>query len=176
MSIFGHDYQGRKNLPVFTFLTEYFPKALVEMVKVCVAGNIQHNKDLAPADIHWSRDKSTDQLNTALRHMMDHVLTGPFDEEPSEVQVIIGGRTRHLAKAAWRIMAELELSIERENETRLNHRYVLDNRKSPLDPPQTQSSYAAERAEEPWQDVNAIRPFIAYTPPPYELPVDPTHD
>lgn len=114
MSIFGKEYQERKNLPLFSFLTGYFPKALVEVVKVCVAGNVQHNKEAAPTDIFWARGKSTDQLNTALRHLFDHKISGPFDDEPEKVQEIIGGRTYHLAKAAWRILAELELQIERD--------------------------------------------------------------
>lgn len=116
-SIFGHDYQGRKNIPLFFFLTRYFPKALVEVTKVCVAGNAQHNKELALTDINWSRGKSTDQLNTAMRHMMDHAISGPFDQEPPEVLAAIGvdeaSGTYHLAKAAWRILAELELTIEK---------------------------------------------------------------
>lgn len=119
-SIFGHDYQGRKNLPLFFFLTRYFPKALVEVTKVCVAGNAQHNKELPLFDINWSRGKSTDQLNTALRHMMDHATSGPFDQEPPEVLAAIGADgasgTYHLAKAAWRILAELELTIEKQQE------------------------------------------------------------
>lgn len=114
MSIFGQDYKGRKNIPIFTFLTSYFPKAMVELTKVCVAGNMQHNPETEPTAIFWARGKSMDQLNTALRHMMDHAITGAFDEEPPEVQAYIGGNTRHLAKAAWRILAELELSIERD--------------------------------------------------------------
>jgi Domain of unknown function (DUF5664) len=116
MSIFGHDYQGRKNIPLFFFLVRYFPKALVQLTKVCVAGNAQHNPELPLFDINWSRGKSTDQRNTALRHMMDHATTGPFDQEPPEVLAAIDEEdgTYHLAKAAWRIMAELEDTITRE--------------------------------------------------------------
>lgn len=114
MSIFGSDYKGRKNLPIFNYLTRYFPKATVEIVKVCVAGNVQHNPELDPTDINWSRGKSTDQLNTAMRHMIDHATTGPRDTESLPVQKMIGGNTYHLAKAAWRIMAELELQIEKD--------------------------------------------------------------
>lgn len=114
MSIFGSDYKGRKNQPIFHFLVRYFPKALAEITKVCVAGNVQHNPELDPTNINWSRDKSIDQLNTAMRHMMDHATVGPRDEELEAVQEIIGGNTYHLAKAAWRIMAELELQIEKD--------------------------------------------------------------
>lgn len=115
-SIFGSDYQGRKNIPIFFFLTRYFPKALVQLTKVCVAGNAQHNKELELFDINWARGKSMDQLNTALRHMIDHTTQGPFDKEPPEVLAAIDQEegTYHLAKAAWRVLAELELTIERE--------------------------------------------------------------
>jgi hypothetical protein len=113
-SIFGKDYQQRKNVPVFSFLVGYFPRAIREIVRVCVAGNMQHNKEVEPTAIYWAKGKSTDQLNTAQRHMMDHAITGPFDEEPPEVQALIGGPTYHLAKAAWRIMAELENTIQKE--------------------------------------------------------------
>lgn len=117
-SIFGSDYQQRKNIPLFSFLVRYFPDALVEVTKVCVAGNAQHNPELALTDINWSRGKSTDQLNTAMRHMVDHVLAGPIDEEPPEVLAAIDGEecnggTYHLAKAAWRILAELQTTIEK---------------------------------------------------------------
>lgn len=115
-SIFGHDYQGRKNIPIFFFLTRYFPKALVQITKVCVAGNAQHNKELELMDINWSRGKSQDQLNTAMRHMMDHALGHIYEDEPPEVLAAIGQEegTYTLAKAAWRVLAELELTIERE--------------------------------------------------------------
>lgn len=116
MSIFGHDYKGRKNIPIFHLITRYFPKALVEVTRVCVAGNAQHNPELSLFDINWSRDKSKDQLNTALRHMMDHATSGPLDEEPPEVLAALGledgDSTYHLAKAAWRVLAALELEIE----------------------------------------------------------------
>lgn len=126
-SIFGHDYQQRKNLPIFSFLTRYFPKAMVEVVKVCVAGNAQHNPELPLTDINWSRGKSTDQLNTAMRHLMDHATSGPIDQEPPEVLAAIGaenGGTYHLAKAIWRIAAELELTIEKRDAERAASRRV----------------------------------------------------
>jgi hypothetical protein len=104
VSIFGHDYHGRKAIPIYSFLTRYFPKALVAVVNVCVAGNKQHNKDLDPTDIHWARGKSTDQLNTAMRHLLDHGTMGPLDDDGQY----------HLAKAAWRVLAQLELLIEED--------------------------------------------------------------
>jgi hypothetical protein len=93
------DDKSRKALPIFTGPLMYFPDALLELAAVCKAGNEQHS----PGEpLHWAREKSVDQLNTALRHMMDHG-TG--------TRVDVDGRY-HLAKAAWRLLAELQLSIE----------------------------------------------------------------
>jgi hypothetical protein len=77
----------------------YFPEALLAVAAVSKAGNDQHN----PGErLHWARGKSMDQMNTAMRHMMDHGMGEVFDTDGQ----------RHLAKAAWRILAALELSIE----------------------------------------------------------------
>ncbi len=93
----------RKALPVFTYITEYFPDALLEEVRVSVAGNEQHN---AGEPLHWAREKSTDQLDSAFRHLLDHKRGNVRDSDGQY----------HLAKAAWRIKAELQLLIERERE------------------------------------------------------------
>jgi len=93
------DDKARKALPIFTGPMMYFPDALLAIAAVCKAGNDQHN----PGEpLHWAREKSTDQLNTALRHMMDHGTGNRMDVDG----------TYHLAKAAWRLLAELQLSIE----------------------------------------------------------------
>lgn len=85
----------------------YFPDALAAVAQVSKVGNDQHN----PGEpLHWARGKSMDQLNTAFRHMIDHGTGNVYDD---------GGKTRHLAKAAWRILAELQLSIEDEEKSRI---------------------------------------------------------
>jgi hypothetical protein len=98
------DDASRKALPIFTFLTEYFPDVVVELTKLCVAGNIQHNKDLAPADIKWAREKSKDQLNTAFRHLWDRAIGAHYDADG----------IAHLTKTVWRSMAQRQLDIEAE--------------------------------------------------------------
>lgn len=110
------DYGARKALPLFTFLTEYFPDAILEMTKVSVAGNVQHN----PGEkMHWARGKSMDQLNTAMRHIFDHGMGNVYDDEPPEVLACIGeDGTMHLAKAAWRLLAEIQLICEARDDTR----------------------------------------------------------
>ncbi len=110
------DYHARKALPIYDFLTQYFPLAIVEVTKVAVAGNVQHN----PGEpLHWARGKSMDQLNTAQRHMLDHGMGNVYDVDP-EVDALTGfGPTMHLAKAAWRLLAEIQLICEaREGESK----------------------------------------------------------
>lgn len=96
----------RKALKLWTFLMEYFPDAFLAVVNVSVKGNDQHN----PGEpMRWAREKSTDQMNTAFRHMWDY---GRGVTKDSDGQY-------HLAKAIWRLSAELQLLIEREQSENL---------------------------------------------------------
>lgn len=95
------DDKERKALPIFDGVLLYFPDALLAVAEVSRIGNEQHN----PGEpLHWARGKSMDQYNTALRHLMDHRLGTRYD----------GDGARHLAKAAWRVLAALQLDIEQE--------------------------------------------------------------
>jgi hypothetical protein len=95
-------YAERKALPLYDFMFKYFPLAWLEVVKVAVAGNAQHN----PGEpLHWAREKSTDQLNTAFRHLFDHGMGEQTDTDGCY----------HLAKAIWRLSAELQLIIEKKS-------------------------------------------------------------
>ncbi len=105
------DPAKRKALPIWTGVVMYFPDALAAIASVSLAGNDQHNPD---EPLHWARGKSTDQMNTAMRHMMDHGLGNHQDTDG----------TWHLAKAIWRLCAELQLAIEKaekENNGHGNH-------------------------------------------------------
>jgi hypothetical protein len=80
----------------------YFPDAIAAVAVVSKKGNDQHN----PGEpLHWAREKSTEQMDTAIRHCIDHG-TGVVKDAKDD--------TYHLAKAAWRILAELQTTIERE--------------------------------------------------------------
>jgi len=95
-----NDDAARKALPIWDGVVMYFPDALAAVAAVSKAGNDQHN----PGEpLHWARGKSMDQMNTAFRHMIDHGTGNRWD-----------GTERHLAKAAWRILAALQLDIEAE--------------------------------------------------------------
>ena len=93
--------KDRKALPLWTFLIEYFPDTFLAVANVAIKGNEQHNPG---QPLHWDREKSKDQMNTAFRHQFDH---GRGVRRDTDGQY-------HLAKAIWRLSAELQLLIEAE--------------------------------------------------------------
>jgi hypothetical protein len=93
----------RKKTPMFSGLLKYFPLALEEVSRNSYWGNIQHNKN---APLHWDREKSADHLDCVVRHLTDHAKGKVFDDDGQ----------RHLTKAAWRCLAELQLDLEKEIE------------------------------------------------------------
>lgn len=90
------DAAARKRVPLCTGLLDYFPDALAAVAAVSFAGNEQHNPG---QPLHWARGKSMDQADCVVRHLMER---GSMD---------IDGHA-HLAKAAWRVLAALQLEIE----------------------------------------------------------------
>lgn len=100
-------YKDRKDIPLFDGTVGYFPLAIREMARVSMDGNAQHN----PGErLHWARHKSTDQINTLFRHLVDHA-TGVLYDGVSRVD---GRPIYHLAKVAWRACAALQLAVEEE--------------------------------------------------------------
>jgi hypothetical protein len=116
MNVLPHDDKQRKMLPIFRMIVGYFPKALREVTRVCVANNVRYNPDRKPIDINWARGKSTQQMDSLFRHILEHEVDGlVFEELPPEVQAACGPgfeRVYVLAEAAWRALAALELEIE----------------------------------------------------------------
>lgn len=97
-AIFPNDSKERKRRPIMTGVLDYFPDAIAAVAELSVIGNEQHN----PGEpLHWARDKSTDQADTAVRHLMER---GTFD---------IDG-VRHSTKAAWRALANLQTELEEQ--------------------------------------------------------------
>jgi hypothetical protein len=92
--------EARKEIPLYRGLFCYFPDALQAVAHLSWVGNQQHN----PGEpIHWAREKSADHLDSLLRHSLD---AGTFDEDGE----------RHMAKAAWRALAALQLELEADAE------------------------------------------------------------
>lgn len=93
---FPTDAKARKELPVFTGFLQYFPDAVLAAAAVSFVGNKQHNPG---KPLRWDRTKSSDEADTAVRHMMDE-------------QVFDTDGVRHKAKAMWRIAALLQKEME----------------------------------------------------------------
>lgn len=90
------DAQARKAIPVFSGFVRYFPKAMAAVAELSRIGNDQHN----PGEpLHWAREKSGDELDACMRHLM-------------EAGTVDGDGVRHSTKAAWRAMANLEKELE----------------------------------------------------------------
>lgn len=92
------DAKERKTYPIATGVLDYFPDALIAIAHVSYMGNQQHNPGKL---LFWDRSKSTDQEDTMLRHFAER---GTRDTDGE----------RHTAKAAWRLLAILQLEIEQE--------------------------------------------------------------
>lgn len=93
-----NDPKEREEYPLITGVWDYFPLALQAIAHVSYKGNEQHNPG---QPLHWDRTKSTDHANKFGRHFMQR---GTLDSDG----------TRHLAKAAWRILAMLQEECERQ--------------------------------------------------------------
>jgi len=102
------DPKERKQLQLYTFMFNYFPDAWLEVVRIARLGNEQHN----PGEpLHWARGKSTDQMNAAFNHVFDYGTGQRVDSD--------GGY--HLAKAIWRLMAQLQLDVEQDQRDQMVH-------------------------------------------------------
>lgn len=90
--------KDRKQRPVYSGVLKYFPDALMEVAYVSYKGNEQHHPDKA---LHWDRNKSTDELDALMRHLLS---AGTFDSDG----------VRHSAKVAWRALANLQKELEND--------------------------------------------------------------
>ena len=91
------DSTKRKEYPIFSGVLRYFPDALAEVARLSVAGNDKHN----PGEpLHWTRSKSTDELDCLLRHLIE---SGTLDTDGFF----------HDVKVAWRALANLQKLLER---------------------------------------------------------------
>ncbi len=92
--------QWRKERPLYSGVIAYFPDALMEVAYVSFKGNQQHNPG---QPLHWAKEKSADHLDACARHMADHS-KNPVDTD----------QALHLAKNAWRALAELQMYLDKE--------------------------------------------------------------
>jgi len=89
------DAQARKNIPVYSGFIKYFPDAICEVAALSKVGNDQHNPG---QPLHWAKEKSGDELDALMRHLIDDASGVPVDADGIE----------HAVKVAWRAMANLQ--------------------------------------------------------------------
>lgn len=92
--------EERKALPIASGVLDYFPDALLAVAEVSRIGNEQHNPG---QPLHWAKEKSTDEADALMRHLLDR---GKLDTDG----------TRHSAKVAWRALALLQRELEGERD------------------------------------------------------------
>ena len=96
--LLANDAAARKEIPIQSGALDYFPDAISAIAHCSWVGNQQHNKG---QPLHWAREKSNDHLDCAQRHLKQR---GTVDTDG----------VLHTTKAAWRILAYLQLEIEKE--------------------------------------------------------------
>lgn len=89
--------EERKAEPIHSGVLNYFPDALAAVARVSKAGNDKHNPG---QPLNWSRGKSNDHMDCVARHI---ITPKEIDEDSNEY---------HLAHAAWRTLAALQLLEE----------------------------------------------------------------
>ena len=90
--IMPSDDKERKNIPIYSGFVQYFPNAITAIAKRSKRCNEQHN----PGEpLHWAIDKSTEELDSLCRHMVNGV-----DQNIDDAVAV-----------AWRAMANLERKL-----------------------------------------------------------------
>lgn len=98
------DSATRKLMPVASGVLNYFPDALLCVAWVSRAGNDKHN---AGQPLHWAKEKSTDEPDCEVRHMLD-AFRG-LEPDPGLEPL---GELGHLASKAWRALAHLQRACD----------------------------------------------------------------
>ncbi len=100
------DSAERKACPVASGVVAYFPDALVLVSRLSRIGNDKHNPGLP---LHWAKEKSGDEPDALMRHLIDHLRGEPPDADVEEL-----GEHAHLTQVAWRALAMLQRACDAE--------------------------------------------------------------
>ena len=83
---------------MYSGVIKYFPNAIKEVAECSMKANRQHNGD---EPLHWAMEKSKDELDALMRHLIDHASGIDWDDD----------NIRHLTKVCWRSLAMLERTL-----------------------------------------------------------------
>ena len=86
VKVLPEDAEERKEFPIYRGFMCYFPHAIAAVANLSYKGNQQHHPD---KPLHWDMDKSSDELDALMRHMID----GDWEQ------------------VAWRAMSNLERKL-----------------------------------------------------------------
>ncbi len=89
---------ARKGIPIYRGFMKIFPDAIAAVSQLTALSTEKHNPG---GDVGWQKDKSTDELDAGLRHMLDDIMS----EDPVARDE---DGALHATKMAWRMMANLQ--------------------------------------------------------------------
>jgi hypothetical protein len=87
----------RKQIRAFQGFVKYFPDAIALVALLSKIANDQHNPG---EEMHWAKEKSKDELDSLMNHLMDIASKGELSMDSDNVLDAI--------KIAWRGMANLQ--------------------------------------------------------------------
>jgi hypothetical protein len=94
----------RKLMPVASGCLAYFPDALLLVSWISRVGNEKHNPG---QPLHWAKEKSQDESDAEVRHMLDGFRGLPPDPGLEPL-----GSLGHFASKAWRALADLQRACD----------------------------------------------------------------
>ena len=100
------DSAERKACPVASGVVKYFPDALMLVSRLSRIGNDKHSPG---QPLHWAKEKSGDEPDALMRHLIDHFTGAPIDADVEEL-----GELAHLTQVAWRALAMLQRACDAE--------------------------------------------------------------
>ena len=90
----------RKSMPIYSIL-RFFPLAIKQLARTIMAGQDQHI-DGETQEPQWDREKSNQHMQSLTRHLTDYASGETIDDDGIP----------HLAKVAWRALAQLQMDEE----------------------------------------------------------------
>lgn len=86
----------------FQGFVKYFPDAIAAVALLSKIANDQHNPG---QPIHWAKEKSKDELDSLMNHLLDIASKGELSRDADDVLDAV--------KVAWRGMANLQRLIDK---------------------------------------------------------------
>lgn len=112
------DDKLRKKVRAFKGFVTYFPDATALVAYLSKKANDQHN----PGEpMHWAKEKSTEELDSLMNHLMDVASKGELSRDPSD-------GVYDAIKIAWRGMANLQRIADKYGTT-----FLIDEMESACD-------------------------------------------